>query len=83
MTVASTGPAMYFKQGFKPKDFEVGDKMQITWHPSKSGHVGGLLASMKLPDGRTFKDAESLRVESSLPGTAAGPGAAKQADTAQ
>ena len=58
MTVASATPAMFVKQGFKPKDFQIGDKMEISWHPAKSGHLGGMLASMKFPDGRVFKDVE-------------------------
>ena len=73
ITVASAAPAMFSKQGFKPRDFQVGDKMEISWHPSKSGNIGGMLASMKLPDGRVFKDVEF------------GPGglAADQVNTAQ
>jgi hypothetical protein len=58
MTVASATPAMFVEQGFKPKDFQIGDKMEISWHPTKSGHLGGMLASMKFPDGRVCKDVE-------------------------
>jgi hypothetical protein len=58
VSMASASPAAFAKQGFKPRDFKVGDKMQITWHPSKSGAVGGTLATMKLPDGRKFGDTE-------------------------
>jgi hypothetical protein len=77
MTVASATPAMFVKQGFKPKDFQIGDKMEITWHPAKSGHLGGMLASMKFPDGRVFKDVKFG------PGTPFDPLAVKQAETAQ
>ena len=78
MTVAAAGPSMFFKQGFKPRDFQVGDKMEISWHPSTSGHIGGMLAGMKLPNGHVFKDAE---VD---PGTPfASSIGAKQAETAQ
>ena len=76
MTVASATPAMFVKQGFKPKDFQVGDKMEISWHPAKSGHLGGMLASMKLPNGRVFKDVEFA------PGLRSRV-AAQQAETAQ
>ena len=58
VSMASASPASFAKQGFKPRDFKVGDKMTITWHPSKSGAVGGTLATLKLPDGREFGDAE-------------------------
>jgi hypothetical protein len=78
MTVAAAAPAMFSKQGFNPKDFQVGDKMEITWHPSTSGHIGGMLAGMKLPNGHEFKDAEVG------PGTPfASSIGAKQAETAQ
>jgi hypothetical protein len=78
VTVASATPTTYFKQGFNPKDFQVGDKMEITWHPSKSGHTGGILASLKLPDGRAFKD-----VEIAVGGAFAAGDGARQADKAQ
>lgn len=60
ITVASAAPSMFFKQGFKPRDFKAGDNMDITWHPARSGIPGGQLASVKLADGRTFKDTEFL-----------------------
>lgn len=59
VTMGSASPAAFAKQGFKPRDFKVGDKMEITWHPSKSGATGGVLATMKLADGRKFGDTES------------------------
>jgi len=58
VTMASASPAALARQGFKPRDFKSGDKMEITWNPSKSGAIGGQLKSMKLPDGRKFNDAE-------------------------
>ena len=58
MTLASATPATFLKQGFKLVDLQVGDKVEITWHPAKSGHLGGALASLKLPNGLTFKDVE-------------------------
>jgi hypothetical protein len=76
MTVASGSPAMFVKQGFQPKDFQIGDKMEISWHPTKSGHLGGMLASVKFPNGRVFKDVEFA------PGLVTDD-VLKQADTAQ
>ena len=58
VTMGSASPASFAKQGFKPRDFKVGDKMEVTWHPSKSGATGGVLSSMKLANGRTFGDTE-------------------------
>lgn len=77
LTVASATPAMFVKQRFRPRDFKVGDKVEITWHPSKSGNIGGILATMKLPDGRTFKETEFG------PGVAVPNDAAKPAASAQ
>ena len=56
--ITSATPPMFSKQGFKPTDFKAGDEMDITWFPAKSGKLGGQLATLKLSDGRTFKDAE-------------------------
>jgi hypothetical protein len=43
-------PASLTRQGLL-RDFKKGDKMEITWHPAKSGAIGGALATMKLADG--------------------------------
>lgn len=58
INVATASPGMLTRQGFKPKDFKVGEKVEIAWHPSRNGNLGGTLSSIKLPDGRIFKDAE-------------------------
>lgn len=58
LTIATATPGALIKQGFKIKDFKAGEKVEIEWHPARSGRPGGTLASMKLPDGRTFKDME-------------------------
>jgi len=58
ITVASAAPTTYVKQGFKPKDFRVGDTVEVVWHPTRAGTPGGIIAMIKLPDGRTFKDTE-------------------------
>ena len=59
INVASASPAAFIRQGFKPKDFRVGDKVEITWNPTRNGASGGILASMKLPDGRVFAETEN------------------------
>ncbi len=55
-TVETAAPIVFFKQGFNPRDLKKGDSMDVTWHPAKLGS-GGLLVSLKLADGRTFKNA--------------------------
>ena len=59
MSVTSGSPLMFSKQGFAPRDFHRGDKVTVTYHPNTSGGVGGALATLTLPDGRTFNDNEA------------------------
>jgi len=55
MLVSTVAPAMILAQGFKPKDFRKGQKIELTFHPYRSGAVGGDLVSMKLEDGRLLQ----------------------------
>ncbi|HEY5755972.1 MAG TPA: DUF6152 family protein [Steroidobacter sp.] len=73
VTVASAAPSMFVKQGFKPKDFRVGDKVEISWHPSRSGATGGILSTLKLPDGRVFKDTEFAAINAAEAAKTAAP----------
>jgi hypothetical protein len=77
VSMASASPASLTKQGFKLRDFKRGDKMEVTWHPSKNGAIGGALAIMTLADGRTFYD-EEFR-----PGGLGLQNATEQAESAQ
>lgn len=58
MSVISGSPLMFSKQGFAPRDFHRGDKVTVTYHPNTSGGSGGALASLTLPNGKTYKDSE-------------------------
>jgi hypothetical protein len=58
MTIASATPTMFVKQGFTPRDFKVGEAMDVAWHPARNGNLGGALAGITLADGRKFKDTE-------------------------
>jgi hypothetical protein len=62
ITAATAAPAMFLKQGFKPRDFKVGDKVEISWHPTRGGSLGGHLSSIKFSDGRIFKEQEILAI---------------------
>ena len=56
-----TGPPEIFaRQGITPKSLRPGDKVQVTYHPNINGSAGGSLATLTLPDGRTFTDQESF-----------------------
>jgi len=58
LTLQGAAPGMMARAGFNPRDMRRGLKVEITWHPLRSGARGGTLMSMKLPDGRVYKDTE-------------------------
>jgi len=59
LSFISVAPSGYVRQGFRPGDFKPGEKVSISWHPSRTGGQVGVLATMKLADGRTFKEGDS------------------------
>jgi len=59
MSVVSGSPAAFSRQGFAPRDFHPGDKVTLTYHPNTSGGAGGALATLTLPDGKTYNDSEA------------------------
>ena len=73
MSVTSGSPLAFSKQGFAPRDFHRGDKVTVTYHPNTAGTPGGALASMTLPNGRTFKDSEAAAAGPGAPAAPAGP----------
>ena len=73
MSVVSGSPLMFSKQGFAPRDFHRGDKVSLTYHHNTGGGLGGALATMTLPNGRTFKDSEAAAVGPGAPAAPAGP----------
>ena len=65
MILVSGSPLAFSKQGMAPRDFHPGDKVTITYHPNTNGAPGGVLATLSLPNGKKYSDAEAA---------AAGPG---------
>jgi hypothetical protein len=61
MSIVSGSPLMFSKQGLTPRDFKRGDKVKVTFHPNISGQPGGAMASLKLPNGKSFSDSEAAR----------------------
>lgn len=55
--VTTGAPVTIARQGFKPKDFRIGSKVTMSWHPNRNGLLGGELAELKLEDGRVLKGA--------------------------
>lgn len=58
ISMGGGAPGKFVKQGFNPRDFKVGDKMEVSWHPARNGSPGGLLTHLKLKDGREYQDDE-------------------------
>jgi hypothetical protein len=56
LTLQGAAPNTMLKQGLSPRDIRKGMKVEITWHPLRSGEPGGTLATMKFEDGRVFAD---------------------------
>jgi hypothetical protein len=61
MSIISGSPLLFAKQGLSPRDFKRGDKVKISYHPNISGLPGGALATLKLPNGKSFSDTEAAR----------------------
>jgi hypothetical protein len=58
MSLVCGSPLAFDKQGFAPRDFHKGDKVELTYHPYVNGSPGGVLASLVM-NGRTYSDAEA------------------------
>ena len=69
VSVTTGAPATITSQGFKPKDFRIGSKVKVSWHPNRNGVPGGQLLELVLDDGRTLRGALGP------PGAAGPPGA--------
>jgi len=54
VSVTTGAPATISSQGFKPRDFKVGQKATMTWHPNRNGVPGGELVDFTLEDGRVL-----------------------------
>jgi hypothetical protein len=59
MSIISGSPLMFSRAGFAPRDFKRGDKVTVVYHPNVNGLPGGAMASLTLPDGRTYSDSEA------------------------
>jgi hypothetical protein len=73
MSVVSGSPLAFSKQGLAPRDFHRGDKVTVTYHPNTSGGPGGAMATLTLPDGKSYKDSEAA---AAAPGAGPTPPAA-------
>ena len=74
VSVTTGAPATISGQGFKPRDFKVGQKATMTWHPNRNGVPGGELVDFTLEDGRVLHG--GFGAPPGAPGSASAPGAA-------
>jgi hypothetical protein len=51
-------PTQLLQSGLDPRTVHKGDKIEITYHPTRNGSLGGQVIKMTLPDGRVFGDPE-------------------------
>jgi hypothetical protein len=58
MSLISASPLAFSRQGFRPRDFHSGDRVEVTYHPNVNGRPGGVLATLTM-NGRTFTDTEA------------------------
>ena len=56
LNITSAAPSVFARQGFKPEDFKAGNELSLTWHPGRSDASTGVIVSMTLQNGRTFKE---------------------------
>jgi hypothetical protein len=75
VSVTTGAPATISGQGFKPRDFKVGQKASMTWHPNRNGVPGGELVDFILEDGRVLHGGFG-RPPGPPPGYGPAPGAA-------
>ena len=75
VSVTTGAPATISGQGFKPRDFKVGQKATMTWHPNRNGVPGGELVDFTLEDGRVLHGGFGAPPPGA-PGYAPAPGAA-------
>lgn len=52
--VTTVTPAVLLREGFSPKDFRRGDKVELYYHPTRNGAPGGIMVKLVGPDGKTL-----------------------------
>jgi len=73
VSVTTGAPSTIAAQGFKPRDFRVGTKVTLSWHPNRNGLPGGEMSEIKLEDGRVLKGGFGGRPPPGAPGAPGAP----------
>ena len=66
-------PTQLLQSGLDPRTVHKGDKIEVTYHPTRNGSPGGQVVKMVLPDGRVFGDLSPSPDGSSQPDSTATP----------
>jgi hypothetical protein len=51
-SIELNGPEALFREGFRPDNPKVGDRVTVVAHPLKDGRHGGSVVSVLLPNGK-------------------------------
>ncbi len=71
--IEGPSPNNLIRRGWKHTDVNAGDRVTITFHPRKDGAAGGVVMSVRLPDGRILQSGAGTKGAPAAEGTAAGP----------
>jgi hypothetical protein len=52
--ISTVAPAALLRQGFTPKDFRRGDKIEVFYHPTRDGSLSGIMVKLVAADGKTL-----------------------------
>lgn len=70
--IEGPSPNNLIRRGWKHNDIHVGDHVTITFHPRKDGAAGGVVMSVRLPDGRILQSGAGTKGAPAAEGAAAG-----------
>ena len=52
--ISTVTPAVLLRQGLTPKDFRRGDQIEVFYHPTRDGSLGGYMVKLIGADGKTL-----------------------------
>lgn len=70
--IEGPSPNNLIRRGWKHTDINAGDRVTITFHPRKDGAAGGVVMSVRLPDGRILQSGAGTKGAPVAEGSAAG-----------
>ncbi|MDP9084887.1 MAG: DUF6152 family protein [Pseudomonadota bacterium] len=75
--IEGPSPNNLIRRGWKHTDLNAGDQVTVTFHPRKDGAAGGVVMSVRLPDGRLLQSGAGTKgapaAERAGPGGGAAP----------